>query len=70
MRERPHDERRAFAWLVALVIVGILLLGWLVEFFANLGSYAVSPSQIASSTVQLVQNQQSEREPAVPPQNQ
>ncbi|OGG60059.1 hypothetical protein A3C86_03210 [Candidatus Kaiserbacteria bacterium RIFCSPHIGHO2_02_FULL_49_16] len=48
LRGRPHHERRAVARGSALVVVGILFLGWVIWFFNNItaNGIQIEPIQI------------------------
>ena len=36
LRERPRDQRKAIAGIVAIAVIGILFLGWAVLFFKKI----------------------------------
>lgn len=50
LKERPHQERRAVASLVAYGVIGLLLLAWAVSFFTRLGNVtSPTPSTTTAS---------------------
>lgn len=55
LKERPHEERRAVASMIAFSVVGILLLVWAITFLFRLGDLsAPDTSQIVSPTTEPV----------------
>ena len=51
LKERPHHERRAFAALIALGVIGVLLLGW--SFFLVRTFTSGAAPQTADETSEL-----------------
>ena len=38
MKTRPHQERRDFATMVSVLVVGVLFVGWIMLFISNVRS--------------------------------
>ena len=38
MKTRPHQERRDFAAMVSVLVVGVLFVGWIILFVSNVQS--------------------------------
>ena len=55
LRERPRDERIAFAATVALGVVIVLFLGWIVFFFRSIRT-APAPLPAAQTQATTTQN--------------